>query len=155
MKSFQTDKKKVIKQIAIQFLIAIAILVIFFIYEFYLVKKPKLSSFFYWLFCGLLIVQLFLELFKKRVFSILFDDDKREVVLLYKSVFSEEERKIIPYDEARIEFNPDSSILSWVKKSATLSFLKRKTEFCSLSSKKDGFSYEQFTEILDKAKTIT
>lgn len=153
MTTFQTNRTNIKGYILKQVLACMAIFIILGIYEYYISTKPSNWIFYLTMAC-LTIIQLIVELFKKRLFSIAFDLQKKQIFFLYKDFFYREKIKIIPFETTQIEVDDDTSIFRWFKKSMTLYFLKNKVEICSVRSSYDGFSYGQLEKICELVKTI-
>lgn len=153
MKTFQTNRTNIRGYILRQVLACIAIFTILGIYEYFISSKPPNWIFYLTMACLTVILFIF-ELFKKRLFNIQFDTEKKQIFFLYKDFFNRESMKVIPFETARIEVNDDTSIFRWFKKSVTLYFLKNKVEICSVSNLKDGFSYEQLERLCELVKSI-
>ncbi|MBK7307812.1 MAG: hypothetical protein IPI88_12810 [Chitinophagaceae bacterium] len=118
---FQTNRTNIKGYILKQVLACIAIFIILGIYEYYISTKPSNWIFYLTIAC-LTIIQLIFELFKKRLFTIEFDLEKKQILFLYKNFFYRETIKEIPFETTRIEIDDDTSILDGSKKSMTLYF---------------------------------
>jgi hypothetical protein len=92
MTTFQTNRTNIKGYILKQVLACIAIFIILGIYEYYISTKPSNWIFYLTMAC-LTIIQLIVELFKKRLFTIAFDLQKKQIFFLYKNFFYREKIK--------------------------------------------------------------
>jgi hypothetical protein len=98
---------------------------------------------------ALILMKIIDEVGKERLIEIRFDSDNKQVIFIYKTLFSATKQKTLPLDNARLEIHESKSKRSWLWEPLTLYFLKNKKEVFEIKKSKDGFTLASLRQIID------
>lgn len=110
---------------------------------------------YYWVAGALILMRIVDETGKDRLIEIHFDTDNKQVVFIYKTLFSAPRQKTLSLDNARLEITQSKSSWTWLWEPLTLYFLKNKKEVFEIKKSKDGFSVEKLREITKTVETLS
>ena len=147
MTTFQTKKTNIQARFFRQLAFCMVFFALVIAYDLYIStgKWPHAGT--YWLMGSITGLFLIIDIFKKRLFEISFDEGNKQIKFLYKSVYTKEYRRTIPYESTKIEVNEDTSMFTLFRKTLTIYFLKNKTEICGVNNTDDGFPLESLKQI--------
>lgn len=122
------------------------------IYAIVLLWKPERLSFYTLFLPAILFVKnIYDRTSEQRLQQLTFDTVHKEVVLSYKSMFSNLKYKKVPFNQARLEVIETKS--KWkIFEPLTLYILKEKMEVFEITKSKDRVSYEALKAIAQAAK---
>jgi hypothetical protein len=84
-----------------------------------------------------------------------FDNEKKEIIFLYKTVFSSHKYKKLSFENAKVEIVKSKFKQKWLWEPLTLYFFKNKKEVFEVKGSKDGFSLEALKSICKTAENIS
>lgn len=84
---------------------------------------------YYWVAAALILMRIIDETSKDRLTEIRFDTDNKQVIFIYKTLFSSSRQKILPLENARLEIAQSKSSWTWLWEPLTLYFLKNKKRY--------------------------
>ena len=109
--------------------------------------KPERLSTFNWLIPAVFfIVHLYDNISRDRLQQIIYDTTNKEVIILYRSVFSEMKEKRIPFELAKL------SVYERSGKPTLMYLFKEKREVFEIRKKKDGTSTDTMKAIAQTAE---
>jgi hypothetical protein len=148
MTTFKTDRRPTAGYIFKDWLIIVGIFSLAGIYGLLFPGKPFIiKESYFFIVGGSLLAGFLARMREERLYEMYFDLDKRQIVFLYKSLFSDPKQKTLSFDNARLEINESKP--KWWRRAAmlTLSFREGKKEVFNISKYKDGFSIDTLREI--------
>ena len=148
MTTFKTDRRSIAGYAFKDWFISVGILTLAGIYGLLFPGKPFIiKDSYFFLVGGSLLAGFLARMREERLYEMYFDLDKRQIVFLYKSLFSDPKQKTLPFDNARLVMREGKA--KWWRPTATLTltFLEGKNEVFWISKYKDGFSIDTLREI--------
>jgi hypothetical protein len=110
----------------------------------------RISSFTWIVPAVLLLKDIFDKTSRDRLQQLTFDANSKEIVVFYKSMFSEIKQKTVSFDQARLEVVASKPSKLKIFEPITLYLLKGKVELFEISRSKDGISLDVLKAIIEK-----
>jgi hypothetical protein len=104
---------------------------------------------------ALILMRIIDETSKDRLTEIRFDTANKQVIFIYKTLFSASLQKTLPLENARLEIVQSKSSWTWFWEPLTLYFLKNKKEVFEINKSKDGFSIDKLKEISKTVESLS
>ncbi len=114
--------------------------------------SPKKLWIYHWILLGLGTIQeLVKECVARRTVELIFDTANKQVLLTYRSLFTEPEKRKLPFEFANFEYKINES---WIPGNADyrIYLLKNKMEVFEISCRKDRFTRDELESILAYAR---
>lgn len=110
---------------------------------------------YYWTASVLVTAKTIIEIKRRRLEEICFDESNRQIFLVHRNLISSQRRIVITFESARLEIARTRSCWSWLWGPMTLYFLQNKMEVLEVTKFNDGFSVEKLNEICNTAKRLS
>ncbi|ANE51883.1 hypothetical protein [Flavisolibacter tropicus] len=152
MNTFDTTKTYTVTDLIRDTSITIVIIAV--IYSVVLLWFPEKLTIFSLIVPGLLLLKDFYDkASRRRLQRLTFDTDRKEVVLFFKSLFSDIKQIRLPFDKARLEVLVEKSKLQ-IFEPLTLFIMKEKMEVFELNKSKDNLQVDTLQEIVRTAEHL-
>ncbi len=153
MITFKTERPNVFRYLIKRLLITLFILALPVLYE-KLFPTAFIRDTYYSIAPVLFLIRMIDEMSKVFLLELKFDDEKKEITFLYKTVFSSQKHKKLSFENAKVEMVKSKFKQKWLWEPLTLYFYKNKKEVFEVKGSKDGFSIETLKSICKIAENI-
>lgn len=122
------------------------------IYTMFLLWAPDRVSPFNWILASIYSLgYIYDKISRERLHQLTFDSVGKEIILIYKSMFSEIKQERVPFEQARLEVIKAKSKLK-ILEPMTLYLLKGKREVFTINKSKDRVSVEILRAIVQTSE---
>jgi hypothetical protein len=156
MATFRTNRPNMAGHIFKDWLISLAIVTLPVIYSWLFPGKLfTIKDSYFYIVGAVMLAALMEKINKDRLYEIHFNNDKQQIVFLYKNLYSSPKQKVLSFYGASLEINESRS--KWWRRweSITLTFLKGKREIFIINKYKDGFSVDTLRKICRTVENIS
>ncbi len=151
MLTFKTERQNIFPYFFKRVLIAIFILPI--LYD-ELFPTTFITDTYYSIATVFLLLKVIDEISKVFLLELTFDNEQKEITILYKTVFSRPKHKRLLFEDAKLEIIRSKFKQKWLSEPLTLYFFKKRKEIFEVKRSKDGFSLETLNSIWKTVESI-
>lgn len=153
MATFKTDRPNQVNYVFREFFISIVLTAIPILIDL-LFKTTLVKEAYYFIVYPGLLMRFIININTDRLYQIIFDTDKKQIIFLYKNLLSKAKQKTLLFDNSRVEINQNKSRWTWFWEPLTVYFLKDKMEVFEIRKSKDGFSVDKLKAICKKVQEL-